>query len=180
MDSYRFDEPTRSLTVAGSRRRALAAALGGLITLGALSADAERVKRTKKKPKLNAFGCLNVGQPCRGKDAKCCSGVCEGMKPKKGEKNKSSCVAHNIGGCTIERSSCVTGNQSSLCGPQSLCLATTGNASFCADVQPSARKPTADLVARTRTARRQALGLDRPASSSIRASAPPRNPPVWG
>ena len=48
MDSYRFDALTRSLTVAGSRRRALAAALGGLITLGALSADAKKGKRAKE------------------------------------------------------------------------------------------------------------------------------------
>jgi len=133
MDSYRFDALTRSLTVAGSRRHALAAALGGLITLGALSADAKKDKRTKKKPKLNAFGCVDVGKACQGNDSKCCSGICQGKKPKKGEKDKSKCVAHNTGGCTAERSACFTGNQSSLCGPQALCLATTGNAGFCAD-----------------------------------------------
>jgi hypothetical protein len=46
MDSDRFDALTRNMTAAGSRRRALAAALGGLVTLGAMSADARKNKGT--------------------------------------------------------------------------------------------------------------------------------------
>jgi hypothetical protein len=89
-------------------------------------------KKNAKKPPRNAFGCLEVGKPCRGKDSSCCSGVCRGKKPKKGKKDTSKCVAHNTVGCTPERSVCFTGNQSSFCGPQKLCMATTGNAGFCA------------------------------------------------
>ena len=125
----RFDALARSLAAVSSRRRTLAAVLGSLVTAGALPTGA---KKGKKKPKLNAFGCLDVGKACGGKSGKCCSGICQGKKPKKGKKDKSKCVAHNTGGCTPERSTCVTGNQSSLCGPQSVCLATTGNAGFCA------------------------------------------------
>ena len=48
-------------------------------------------KKKNKKPKNNAFGCLNVGQACNGKNDKCCSGICDGKKPKKGKKDKSKC-----------------------------------------------------------------------------------------
>jgi hypothetical protein len=132
VDADFLDSLARSLGDASSRRRALAAALGGLATLGVLPAGAK--KGRAKKPKKNAFGCLDVGQKCRGKSGKCCSGICQGKKPKKGKKDNSTCVAHNEGGCTAERSVCVTGNQSSLCGPEAVCLATTGNAGFCASV----------------------------------------------
>ena len=79
MDTDVFDSLARSLGAASSRRRALAAALGGLVTLGVLPTGAKKGKT--KKPKPNAFGCLNVGQKCRGKDSKCCSGICQGKKP---------------------------------------------------------------------------------------------------
>jgi hypothetical protein len=133
MDEHPFPSLSRALISVPSRRDVLRALAGAGLGFGALRLpDAVDAKKKSKKPKLNAFGCLNVGQPCRGKDAKCCSGVCQGKKPKRGQKDKSTCVAHNTGGCTPERSACFTGNQSSLCGPQSVCLATTGNAGFCA------------------------------------------------
>ena len=136
MEADRFDSLTQFLTSAGSRRRALAA-LGSLISLGALPASARKGRKKPKTPKTNAFGCLDVGRPCRGKDGACCSGLCQGKKPKKGKKDKSTCVAHNEGGCTAERSVCVTGNNTSLCGPEAVCLATTGNAGFCANAAGS-------------------------------------------
>lgn len=132
MDDERFDSLTRFLTTAGSRRRVLAA-LGSLVTLGALPARAKKDKNKLKKPKLNAFGCVDVGKACQGKNGTCCSGLCQGKKPKKGKKDKSRCVAHNTGACTPERSVCATGNDTSICAPQSVCLATTGNAGFCAN-----------------------------------------------
>ena len=79
--------PLPSRTV--SRR----AALVGLSTmlpartmLGISDAGARKKHKHKKrnKPDNNAFGCLNVGQHCNGKDDKCCSGICDGKKPKKG------------------------------------------------------------------------------------------------
>jgi hypothetical protein len=132
----RFDRIARSLTGAPSRRRLLRGL--AIVPLGLLLARFPRVtsaKRHKKKPKLNAYGCLNVGQPCGGKDDRCCSGICEGKKSKKGKKDKSKCAAHHTGGCTPERSVCVTGSVLSACtqgGPTAVCLATTGNAAFCA------------------------------------------------
>jgi hypothetical protein len=106
MDADRFDFLARSLDAAISRRRALAA-LGSLVTLGALPASA-----------------------------------------KKGKKDKSTCVAHNVAGCTSERDVCVTNNaEASSCNPanpRALCLITTGNAPFCGSgstVPPPACQP---------------------------------------
>ena len=133
MDSDRFDLLARSLAAARTRRRALAAALGGFLTLGALPAEAKKGKRKKKKSKTNAFGCVDVGKPCRGKDALCCSGICQGKKPKKGKKDKSTCVAHNAGICIAEADSCTVGEVS--CNPSNpscFCTLTTWNAGFCA------------------------------------------------
>ena len=131
MNSHRFDAVTRTLTTAGSRRRVLAA-LGGLITLGALPASARKGKKAKK-PKLNAFRCVDVGKACQGKNGTCCSGICQGKKPKKGKRDKSKCVAHNAGICSPETDSCTLGVGIS-CNPSNpncSCTLTTGNAGFC-------------------------------------------------
>ena len=136
MDGKRFDVLTRFLTTAGSRRRALAA-LGSLVTLGALPASAKKGKKKSKKPKkklaLNAFGCVNVGQRCGGNSTNCCSGICQGKKPKKGKQDKSTCVAHNTGICSVNTDTCTVGagvpcNSND---PDCLCTLTTGNAGFC-------------------------------------------------
>src|SRR5687768_14157086 len=116
MDAIRFDSLTRTLTLPGSRRQALAAVLGGLGTLGALTGDGKK-KNRGKEPALNALGCVNVGGKCRGKDSLCCSGVCQGKKPKKGKKDRRTCVAHNTGGCTSERDFCVASPAAAFCNP---------------------------------------------------------------
>jgi hypothetical protein len=131
MDADRFDALARTLNETPSRRgalrlltgSALASVLGGL---GALPAAAKKSKR----PKKNGYGCLDVGQKCRGKDSKCCSGICQGKKPKKGERDKSKCVAHNTGGCALDRDVCFN-PQLSPCSKTAFCLTTTGNAPFC-------------------------------------------------
>ena len=133
MDADHFDSLARFLTSAGSRRRALAA-LGSLATLGALPVSARKGKKAKK-PQKNAFGCVDVGKPCAGKNGTCCSGLCQGTKPKKGKKDRSTCVAHNSGICTPETDSCTTG-VGLACNPgnpQCFCTLTTGNAGFCGD-----------------------------------------------
>lgn len=138
MDANRFDDVVRSLNE-GSTRRGISRAFAGLGLAGVIGPllgfiDAEAKKKKKKKPKLNAFGCVNVGGACRGNDDLCCSGICEGKKPKK---DKSKCVAHNTGGCTPPRSFCVTGSPVSFCAPgepDALCYATTGNAGYCASL----------------------------------------------
>ena len=134
MNSDRFDAVTRTLTTAGSRRRVLAAALGGLITLGALPTSARKGKKKEKKPKTNAFRCIDVGKACQGKNGKCCSGICQGRKPRKGKKDKSRCVAHNAGVCIADADSCTAGVEvpCSTSNPSCFCTLTTGNAGFCA------------------------------------------------
>jgi hypothetical protein len=142
MDADHFDGLTRTLAAACSRRRTLAAALGGLVTLGALPVDAKKgkKKKEKKKPKPNQFGCLDIGQSCRGNSSLCCSGICQGTKPKKGKKgkkdrkDKSTCVAHNTGVCIAEADTCTAGVEvpCNPSNPSCFCTLTTGNAGFCA------------------------------------------------
>jgi hypothetical protein len=149
MDASRFDRLARSFGTGSSRRRLLrlgAVALG----LGVAAGPAgEETLAKKKKIKKNEFGCVNVGGKCRGKDNKCCSGICKGKKPKKGEKDKSKCQAHDTG------VGCVAGQQSAFCrigsvlemgldsegmevpncttaaGVPGTCETTTGNAPYC-------------------------------------------------
>lgn len=128
MDGSRFDRWTRRQfgRVAGG----LAGSL--LVPLDPASTDA-RNKRRKKKPKKNAYGCLDVGKPCRGKDARCCSGRCQGKKPKHGEKDKSRCVPHHVGPCSAALDDCVD-DTNTACNPDlpfAVCYRTTGKASFC-------------------------------------------------
>jgi hypothetical protein len=148
MDASRFDRLVRSLSTGSSRR--------GLLRLAATSlgigvaVHVPAVARAKKKIKKNEFGCVNVGNKCRGKDGKCCSGICQGKKPKKDEKDKSKCQAHDTG------TGCVAGQQSPFCrtgeviamglhsegeppgqcttstGFAGVCQTTTGNAPYCA------------------------------------------------
>ncbi len=128
MDPRRFDALVRALGAALPRRFLL----GGLAgAAGLAAAGGQRAARAKKrnKPKNNAFGCLSVGKPCNGKDRKCCSGICKGKRPRKGEKDKSNCVAHNVGGCRAGQDS-LRGDQVP-CGVVGICLRTTGKASFC-------------------------------------------------
>jgi hypothetical protein len=141
MDGDRFDVFTRSLSPEGSRRGVLAGLASGLLAAKLLARRGEEAyakKKGKKKLKLNAFGCVNVGGKCRGNSANCCSGICEGKKPKKGKKDKSTCVAHDTNGCTAQKSFCNTGSQEqSNCevgDPQAMCINTTGGAPFCGNL----------------------------------------------
>lgn len=98
--------------------------------------DAESRKKNKKrkrdrKPETNAFGCLNVGQHCSGKDSSCCSGVCDGKKPKKGKKDKSKCIAHNAGPCQDAFDVCTSVAVPCSVNDLGGCFKTTGNAPFC-------------------------------------------------
>ncbi len=119
-----------------SRRAALAgvaAVFPAAMVLGVEDAEGKKNKKKRKKdkkPKNNAFGCLNVGQACNGKDDKCCSGICDGKKPKKGKKDKSKCVAHNVNSCNEAADIC--NGVLALCGLEGACVKTTGNAPFCA------------------------------------------------
>jgi hypothetical protein len=131
VESERFDQWTRMITRHASRRRFSRLLAGGALGLAVsrvpITVDA-RNKKKKSKLKRNAYGCVNVGQPCRGNDAHCCSGICEGNKPKHGKRDSSSCAAHNVGSCQAGKDSCDVGNS---CGVGASCYQTTGNASFC-------------------------------------------------
>ena len=79
-------------------------------------------RKRKKKIKTNLFGCIDVGGKCYGKDAKCCSGVCDGSG------KRSKCAARNEGLCTRNDNSCP---ESVACGADGECFRTTGKSSFC-------------------------------------------------
>ena len=79
MDAHRFDQLTRIVTHAASRRGLLGsgvASLAGLIALSGLGTGSIAARARKKKhrgkgngPQPNAFGCVSVGKSCRGKAA---------------------------------------------------------------------------------------------------------------
>jgi hypothetical protein len=132
MDTDRIERLSRAVAHALSRRGLL-----GTVGLAAIARPGPTAaKRKKKKLKKNAFGCVDVGKACRGKNANCCSGICQGTKPKKGRKDTSRCVAHDEG-------SCLAGQRQGLCGGDAdvpcttsadqigLCQTTTGNAAYC-------------------------------------------------
>jgi hypothetical protein len=141
IDITDFDDIARLFSVLPSRRdvlRGLAGAGFGLATLRQLGAvGAKNRKNRKKKPKLkrNAFGCVDVGGKCQGNDANCCSGICEGKKPKKGKKDTSRCAGHDAGICTPGSNTCALAGIAE-CDPSNSgchCVGTTGNATFCGD-----------------------------------------------
>jgi hypothetical protein len=144
MDSERFDDITRLLTVLPSRRDVLRGLAGAGLGLALVRtphfAGARKKRKHKKKdkkPKLtrNEFGCVDVGGNCLGNSANCCSGICEGTGPKKGKKDKSVCVAHDSGVCFADSDTCTVGQQVQ-CHPvrdDCSCVLTTGNAGFCGD-----------------------------------------------
>jgi hypothetical protein len=123
-------------------RRAVLASLAGILPAWALpdslAVEAKKHKhkhkhKNKKKnntPQTNAFGCLNIGQHCNGKDDKCCSGICDGKKPKKGKKDKSKCAGHDANICQPGFDVCQ--GVIATCSNGGACFTTTGNAPFCA------------------------------------------------
>ena len=135
MDTRHFDAWTCLLSIGASRR----AVAGGLLAALGLGSETRFPRaawarknsgnqKPKKKPLVfNALGCIDVGARCRGNSANCCSGICQGKKPKKGKKDTSRCVAHNVG-------SCLPGQNAfppAPCGTNGLCAATTGKAMYC-------------------------------------------------
>jgi hypothetical protein len=151
MDTNHFDDITKLLTALPSRRDMLRGLVGAGLGLGALRfADTTAAKKKHKrghKPKRknkikqpqpvpNQFGCLEVGQPCRGDSSLCCSGLCDGVPPKKGKPDTRVCAAHDIGTCDQAAEGICTAadpqqsfcNQSNTC----FCIGTTAGSKFCA------------------------------------------------
>jgi hypothetical protein len=134
MIEHRIPTLPRALTSLPSRRdvlRGLAAAGFGLGIARWPSATEARKKRKNKpkKAKLNAFGCFNVGAPCKTAE-QCCSGLCEGKKEKR------QCRAHDLGTCNQKNPGvCEIGNiLDALCNGKGncACFRTTGGSDVCA------------------------------------------------
>ena len=137
MDASRFDTLARSLITAPSRRVVLQSLVATVLGLApGPPPSAVHARKRKSQLRFNQFGCVNVGGKCRGKDKVCCSGICEGKKPKKGEKDKSRCVAHNTGGCRAGQQGAFCGGANVDCttstGSPGVCDTTTGNSGYCA------------------------------------------------
>lgn len=138
MKSEAFDTLTQSLIGVTTRRGFLRPllALGAIPGIQAVipfaAAAKKKHKKHKKNKKLkkNAFGCVDFGNACKGNDDNCCSGICDGKKPKKGKKDKSKCVAHNEGRCEPGFDACL--GVEAECGTAGFCFQTTGKAGFCA------------------------------------------------
>jgi hypothetical protein len=99
MNPDRFDHLARWLGTRSSRRHLIVAIAGSALGVAATRAtlvEARKGKRKRKhkakKPRPNAFGCLEVGDACKTAD-QCCSGICAGKKGKK------QCRAHDTGPC---------------------------------------------------------------------------------
>lgn len=143
MEASKFDLIARTLGRATARRLLLAglaiSPIAGYLAAGGLgNVEAKKKQKKSKKaptPVVNEFGCLDVGQPCRGNSALCCSGVSKGKKPKKGKKDTRTCAVHHTGNCTPQRAICeVEAPVLSLCdlpSDTSHCMHTTGNGIFC-------------------------------------------------
>jgi hypothetical protein len=134
MDGEHFDALARALTGNASRRGILGGGLAalGLGTLRPVVGTAR--KKRRRKLQRNAFGCVNVGGKCRGNDDNCCSGICDGKKPKRGEKDRSRCAGHDASTCQAGQDTCAgtffpCPNSRS---PFARCVITTGNAPYCA------------------------------------------------
>jgi hypothetical protein len=135
MDGSRFDSMTRLLAGTSPRRSVLLGLASAVLGLsGARRPNGASAKKSKRLER-NAFGCVNVGGTCRGRDKNCCSGRCQGKKPKKGERDRSRCVAHdedtckkgqNLTGCGGQTVHCTTST-----GGTGACRTTTGNAGYC-------------------------------------------------
>jgi hypothetical protein len=148
MNAKSFEAVTRSLTSAPSRRdilRGLASTGIGLgIARWPAPADARKKRKRKKKAKKakpNAYGCLEVGDPCKN-TSHCCSGICQGKKGKK------MCQAHGAGTCdqagpelcTTQNPAVVRCNNSANCA----CIRTTAGSNFCYDAGAEAGGDCAD------------------------------------
>jgi hypothetical protein len=136
MDDSRFDTLARSLTSSISRRGTLGGALAILGLTASRPGESLAKRRRKKKLRRNAFGCVPVGKPCRGKDSVCCSGICEGKKPKKGKRDRSRCADHGADICQAGQRNVNCGGEDVRCtsssGNEGTCETTTGGAAYCA------------------------------------------------
>jgi hypothetical protein len=104
--------------------------LGLAVVPGLAEAKPKRRKQPKRpKPaKPNAYGCLEVNDPCR-KATQCCSGICTG-KP-----GKKRCRAHGAGSCPQNTPGACTAPFVDVpalkCEAGCFCYGTTAGSNFC-------------------------------------------------
>jgi hypothetical protein len=153
MGADRFARLTCGVTDPSARRgilRALAAGLAALAGSAGLRLGDDRVavarrkkgkkgkkdKKSKKPLQRNGFGCVSIGKACHGKDAACCSGICQGTKPKQGKKDTSRCVGHDESTCSPGQNEAFCGGPDNIACTTSIglagqCNTTTGEAAYC-------------------------------------------------
>lgn len=138
MNQQSFDILTRSLSGSPSRRQLLRGLVSMGFGLGAMRLSGIAKARKKRKPKKktkgakpNAFGCLEVGDPCKKSD-QCCSGICDGKKGKRKclAHGAGTCAQDGVGYCSAANPTALTCNNDDFC----FCLETTAGSIFCADV----------------------------------------------
>ena len=107
MDSKQFDMVTRQLSLAGTRRRALAALAAGGLSLGAMRlTEVEAGKKGKNKKNKKKKRCKNLGQVCNpGGKRKCCGDLLCQVRP--GNPAADCCVA--IGSVCESAEDCCAG-----------------------------------------------------------------------
>lgn len=117
-----------------SRRTLLRLAAAQSLSTACIPAPlATKSGKIKKHGGPNAYGYLSVGQPYRGDDALCCTGLCQGTKKRKGKRPLRTCSVHDTGGCTVAQDMC-TLTKYSPCLTNGICTLTTGDAGFCARI----------------------------------------------
>jgi hypothetical protein len=169
MDQTRFNALTRTVTSLPSRRDVLRSLAGsgigfGFVSLPGMTEAKKKSKQKKGKKKrnkrpepqpqaqpqpqplaplvFNQYGCVEVGQPCRGDANNCCSGICEGSAPAEGRPDSSRCIAHGTGICNQDKTGVCTALTDEVptlsCGNDCYCFRTTAGSNFCA-VPPAAK-----------------------------------------
>ena len=164
MDQVSFNALTRTLCHLPSRREVLRGLASAGLGLGVLwlpeIAEAKKKrknKKGKKEPKktsqtqnppgdtpplempplvFNQYGCVEVGQPCRGDNTNCCSGICQGAAPAEGQPDDSRCIAHGAGTCSQQGPGvCLSQNPNLLtCNNENcVCWRTTAGSNFCGE-----------------------------------------------
>jgi hypothetical protein len=161
MEQYPFRVWTQSFGRAPSRRDVLRGLAGAGLGLSALRlSDVAAGKKTKKGKKrkrkkksqppitpppftlpplvFNQFGCVEVGQPCRGDNTNCCSGICQGAAHAAGQPDQSRCIAHGTGTCRQGADNICTVSDPLLskCNnqPHCVCFTTTAGSNYCAEL----------------------------------------------
>jgi hypothetical protein len=138
MHTDHVDAMTRTWTILPSRRDVLRGLAGAGLGLGSarlpvvVAARKKRQHKNKeKKARPNAFGCLEVGDPCKNA-TQCCSGSCDGRKGNK------RCRAHDTGVCDQEAPGyCESASPfQTRCNNQSncFCTRTTAGSNICGTV----------------------------------------------